>query len=186
MGTDLLLELTRRHLEPHRHYHTLERIAAMLHEGRRFPLDQEQTLAIWFHDALLDPTSDQNHRRSARLAASRLVDAGFEHDAVDRICRMVLDLRGSAPSSPQAAPVVDLDQMALAVPWPLFEHNTLLLRAEHDHLSDEQFMRQRLGWYERLLAREQLFFTAWGRTLEAAARHNMQRALAAADVTAKQ
>ena len=40
---DLLLELTRRYTEPHRHYHGLPHIAAMLAAGRTFPLDPVQS-----------------------------------------------------------------------------------------------------------------------------------------------
>ena len=94
----MLLDLTRRYQEPHRHYHTLEHIAAMLHEGRRFPLDEEQQMAVWFHDAVYEPGSPHNEQKSARLAAKWLVRSGWETDAVDRVCRIVLDTKAHVPT----------------------------------------------------------------------------------------
>lgn len=180
MPIDLLLDFTRRYQESHRHFHTLERIAAMLHEGRRFPLDEEQVMAIWFHDVVHDPDSDQNQMDSARLAARTLVDLGWEPEAANRVCRIVIDLRSHTPSSPQSMPVLDLALMSLAVPWPMFEANTQAIRAEHANLSDDDFAARRRAWFRHLLARERLFYTPWGQTLEATARKNLERATAAA------
>ncbi|HEB53089.1 MAG TPA: hypothetical protein ENI87_07540 [bacterium] len=177
MSSSLILDLTRRYQEPQRHYHTLEHIAAMLHEGRRFPLDEEQTMAVWFHDAVYDPTSDQNEQKSARLASKWLLKLGWDVPAVERVGRMVLDTRGHVPSTPQAAPVLDLDLMSLAVPWPQFEANTRLIRAEYAHVGDADFAAGRAAFFKKLLQRTRLFFTPWGETLEPAARSNLQRAL---------
>ena len=60
----LLLDLTRRYAEPHRHYHTLEHVAGMLYEGRAFPLDDGQVLAVWFHDAVYDARRSDNRSRA--------------------------------------------------------------------------------------------------------------------------
>ena len=172
----MLLDLTRRYQEPHRHYHTLEHIAAMLHEGRRFPLDEEQQIAICFHDAVYESGSPHNEQKSARLAAKWLVRSGWETDAVDRVCRIVLDTKAHAPTSPQSAPVLDLDLMTLAVPWPAFTANTAAIRAEFAHVPDDDFVAGRRAFFAELLRRDRLFFTDWGRTLEASARQNLERA----------
>ena len=179
MSTSLLLDLTRRHQEPHRHYHTLEHVAAMLHEGRRFPLDEVQTMAVWFHDAVYDPASDQNEQKSARLATRWLVREGWDVEAVELVGRIILATRAHRPTSPEAAPVVDLDLMSLAVPWPVFEANTRAIRAEHAHASDEAFAAGRRAFFTSMLRRERLFSTDWGKTLEATARQNLERALGA-------
>ncbi|MFK7739573.1 MAG: hypothetical protein AB8H80_04550 [Planctomycetota bacterium] len=178
MSSSLLLDLTRRYQEPWRHYHTLEHIAAMLHEGRRFPLDEEQTMAIWFHDAVYDPQSDQNEQKSARLASKWLAKLGWQVDAIERVGRMVLDTRGHMPSTPQADAVLDLDLMTLAVPWPVFEANTVAIRAEYAHVPDDDFAAGRRAFFARMLERPRLYFTEWGSTLESMARANLERAAA--------
>lgn len=178
MTTSLLLDLTKRYTEPHRHYHTLEHVAAMLHQGRSFPLDEEQTMAIWFHDAVYDPTSDQNEQKSARLASKWLAKSGWEVDAIERVGRMILDTRGHRPTTAQAEAVLDLDLMSLAVTWPAFEANTAAIRAEYAHVSDEDFASGRRQFFAKMLERDRLYFTPWGETLEEPARQNLRRAIA--------
>ncbi|MFT7534154.1 MAG: putative metal-dependent HD superfamily phosphohydrolase [Hyphomicrobiaceae bacterium] len=175
--TSLLLDLTHRYQESQRHYHTLEHVAAMLHQGRQFPLDDEQIMAIWFHDAVYDPASDQNEQKSARLASKWLAKCGWEVEAIERVGRMVLDTRGHMPSTLQAEPVLDLDLMSLAVSWPAFEMNTAAIRAEYCHVPDDDFAAGRRKFFTSMLERNRLFFTPWGATLEAAARANLRRAI---------
>lgn len=177
MTTALLLDLTRRYQEPQRHYHTLEHVAAMLHQGRQFPLNEEQVMAIWFHDAVYDPASDQNEQKSARLASKWLAKCGWEVEAIERVGRMVLDTRGHRPSSQQAEAVLDLDLMTLAVTWPAFEANTAAIRAEYAHVPDADFAAGRSKFFTGMLERERLFFTPWGQTLEEPARNNLRRAI---------
>lgn len=171
------MDLTRRYQEPQRHYHTLEHVAAMLHQGRQFPLDEEQVMAIWFHDAVYDPTSDQNEQKSARLASKWLVKCDWEVDAIERVGRMVLDTRGHWPSIPQSEAVLDLDLMTLAVEWPTFEANTAAIRAEYAHVEDADFAAGRSAIFAEMLQRDRLFFTPWGQTLEEPARNNLRRAI---------
>jgi len=172
------MDLTRRYLEPQRHYHTLEHVASMLHVGRQFPLDEEQIMAIWFHDAVYDPTSDQNEQKSARLASKWLVKAGWSVEAVERVGRMVLDTRGHVPSTVQSELVLDLDLMSLAVGWQAFQRNTEAIRREYAHVADEDFAAGRRGFFEGMMRRERLFYSEWGQaTLEAPARANLTRAI---------
>lgn len=178
MPTSLLLELTRRHQEPHRHYHTLPHIAAMLHAGRDFPLDDVQTMAVWFHDAIYDPRSRTNEEDSAELARDRLRGAGWAAGPIDRVCRIVLDTKGHQPSSPASAPVLDLDLMSLALPWPEFAANTAAIRREFAHVPDAEFTAGRRAFFTAMLQRPRLYFTPFGDALEAMARSNLQRAIA--------
>ena len=174
----MLMDLTRRYLEPQRHYHTLEHVASMLHVGRQFPLDDEQTMAIWFHDAVYDPQSDQNEQKSARLAQKWLAKAGWSVEAIERVGRMVLDTRGHVPSTPQSELVLDLDLMSLAVGPEAFARNTEAIRREYAHVPDEDFTAGRRGFFEGMMHRERLYYTEWGQqNLEAPARANLQRAI---------
>ncbi len=176
MMTDLLLELTHRYQEPHRHYHSLEHIAAMLHAGRTFPLDDEQTMAVWFHDAIYDARSKTNEEDSAALAGDRLRTAGWPLERIQRVQGIVLDTKRHLPKTPAAAAVLDLDLMSLALPWPEFARNTEAIRREYAHVPDADFAAGRRAFFATMLQRERLFFTAFGATLEAAARANLQRA----------
>jgi predicted metal-dependent HD superfamily phosphohydrolase len=176
MTTSLLLELTRRHQEPHRHYHSLEHIAGMLHAGRAFPLDDLQTMAVWFHDAIYDPHSRTNEEDSAELAGERLLAAGWERGRVEVVQRIVLDTKRHEPSLPESAPVLDLDLMSLALPWPEFTRNTENIRREYSHVPDAEFAAGRRAFFATMLLRERLFYTPFGQALEATARANLRRA----------
>jgi len=176
--TDLLLDLTRRYAEPHRHYHTLPHIAAMLHTGRVFPLDDAQTMAVWFHDAIYDATSKTNEADSAALADAQLTAAGWPRTEIERVGRIVLDTARHEPTSPDSAPVLDLDLMSLAAPWPEFEANTQAIRREYAHVADADFAAGRRAFFAAMLQRPRLFFTPFGAALEPLARANLQRAIA--------
>ena len=175
---DLLLELTRRYTEPHRHYHGLPHIAAMLAAGRTFPLDPVQTMAVWFHDAIYDARSKTNEADSAGLARERLTAAGWNAADVDAVAAIVLDTKLHVPTNARSAPVLDLDLMSLAAPWPEFAANTVAIRTEYAFVPDADFAAGRRAFFQTMLQRERLFFTPWGQALEPLARANLQRAVA--------
>ncbi|MCU0866042.1 MAG: metal-dependent phosphohydrolase [Planctomycetes bacterium] len=176
MTTALLLELTRLYQRPDRHYHSLEHVAAMLHAGREFPLDDVQTMAVWFHDAIYDPRSKSNEEDSAALAGTRLAAAGWPAAEIARVQRIVLDTKQHRPTAPGAEAVLDLDLMSLALPWPEFARNTERIRAEYAHVPDGDFAAGRRAFFATMLQRDRLFYTPFGHRLEPLARANLERA----------
>lgn len=178
MPTDLLLELTRRYTEPHRHYHGLPHIAWMLDEARGVALDDDQVLAIWFHDAVYEVGAADNEERSAALAVERLAAAGLPAERVQRIERVVLDTKDHVPRCEASKLVIDLDLASLALPRPQFEANGARIRREYAVVDDATFYAGRRAFMEAYLARERLYWTAWGAPLEARARENLRLDLA--------
>jgi predicted metal-dependent HD superfamily phosphohydrolase len=178
-GSELLLDLTRRYSEPHRHYHTLEHIARMLHLGRGQDLSPVQVMAIWFHDAIYDPRSDSNEADSAELAREMLPRAGFEAEETEAVARIVLDTAAHRPTREESAPVIDLDLSSLAVPWKEFEANRVAIHREYAWLSAPEYREGLRSFLTGYLARERIFWTAFGADLEGPARANLQRALTA-------
>jgi predicted metal-dependent HD superfamily phosphohydrolase len=176
MVASLLVELTRRYLEPHRHYHGVEHIAAMLHAGRDAALDDVQVMAIWFHDAIYDPRSKTNEAASAELARTRLVAEGWAPADAQRVHDIVLDTARHVPTVPGSALVLDLDLMSLAAPWPEFTRNTARIRAEYAHVGDDDFAAGRASFFAAMLQRESLYHTPFGARWEELARDNLRRA----------
>jgi len=176
---DLLIELTRRYAEPHRHYHTIEHIADMLHRGRALSLTDDQVLAIWFHDAVYDVGSTTNEADSARLAVERLTACGYPEAGIRAVERMVLDTKAHEPTTEGSAIVIDLDLRSLASPPDQFVANRENLRREASWLSDEEFEAASRGFAAGVLARERIFSTEWGAAFEAAARRNLATLLPA-------
>lgn len=177
MPEDLLFELTRRYCEPHRDYHDLRHIADMLVRGRELALDAVQVAAVWFHDAIYDPRSATNEADSAALAERSLAAIGWQPDAIASAAAIVRDTKGHVPSSPAAAPVLDLDLASLAAPWAEFTANTARIRFEYAHVPEADFVVGRRRFFAAMLQRERLFWTPWGQRLEATARANLVRAV---------
>jgi predicted metal-dependent HD superfamily phosphohydrolase len=175
----LLLDLTRRYCEPHRHYHTLEHIADMLFSGRDLALDDVQIYAIWYHDAIYDPHSVTNEEDSAVLATESLRSIGWDEARIERAARMVLDTKKHEPTIPGSADVMDLDLSSIAADWEVYERNRENIRREYAWIPEDEFAAGTREFLQKFLARERIFTTKWGEKLEAKARENMQRALAA-------
>lgn len=177
--TGLLLELTRRYTEPHRHYHGLPHIAWMLDQARELVLDDDQVLAIWFHDAVYDVPAYDNEERSAALAVERLTAAGLPEARVKKIERIVLDTKTHVPSIEASKLIMDLDLASLALARPEFVRNGARIRAEYAAIDDTTFYAGRRAFMEAFLARERIYWTDWGAALEGRARENLRLDLAA-------
>lgn len=174
---ELILDLSKRYCEPHRFYHTLGHIAYILMMGRDLELSDEQTLAIWFHDAIFEPRSSTNEIDSANLAVEILRASNYPEASVELVRRMVLDSEKHTPTIPESAKVIDLDLCPLAAESSLYDSNRENIRRENLWLSDAEFDENLGKFAESFLARERIFWTPWGEFLEAAARANLQRTL---------
>src|SRR5258708_12499884 len=78
-GADMIA----RYAEPHRHYHTIEHVRALL------PLVSgiDASLAVWFHDAIYDTARTDNEERSAELAAMALSELRVPSVPAEQIIR---------------------------------------------------------------------------------------------------
>ena len=177
MNECLLLDLTRRYCEPHRHYHTIEHIANMLHLGRDLDLTDDQVYAIWYHDAIYDSRSETNEEDSADVAVQALRSIGWNDPSIQVVRQIVLDTKSHEPTIPQSDIVIDLDMSSIAAPWPEYERNRENIRKEYDWVPDDEFIDGTREFLQTLLDRDRVFYTDWGAALEPRARENMRRAL---------
>lgn len=177
LSTSLLLELTRRYSEPHRSYHNLQHVAKMLQSGAPLGLGEEQVMAIWFHDVIYQPGSATNEEESAELAASHLADAGWQGKRTDVVKQIILDTKNHLPTLDESRLVIDLDLETLAGSWTDYQAVSGRVRAEFSHVNDEDWTKGRGAWLSLMLAKERLFWTAWGQPLEVEARANLTRDL---------
>ena len=109
-------ELISRYREPHRRYHTMAHIEDCLGQveaSTDLTTDQRALLeaAIWFHDAIYDPTRNDNEAESARLARERLAAGGAAGSFVDEVERLILLTAGHSvgPDDPLGARLVSID-----------------------------------------------------------------------------
>ncbi|MBP9891802.1 MAG: hypothetical protein KBG84_07830 [Planctomycetes bacterium] len=184
MPNSILLELTRRYLEPHRRYHTLAHVAHMLHgaheaavsEGKI--LSDEQIYAVWFHDAIYDPRSHDNEEQSAELAVRLLNAHGWDKARIETVRKIVLDTKHHEPHVDASKAVIDADLQTLALPWDGYNKIGRMIREEYAHVTDEQWKQGRSSFFQTWLDRPRIYYTPWGAKLEKQARENLARTIA--------
>jgi predicted metal-dependent HD superfamily phosphohydrolase len=164
--------------EPHRRYHDLAHLAAVLGI-----VDQLATaaadpaavrLAAWYHDVAYDPRRSDNEEVSAGRARIGLL--GLVDDAtLAEVERLVLLTAGHDPQPDDAngAVLCDADLAVLASPAPAYAGYASAVREEHGHLSDAEFTAGRIAVLEHLLALPALFRTPLAQQWTAPARANL-------------
>jgi predicted metal-dependent HD superfamily phosphohydrolase len=153
--------------EPHRHYHTLDHIAALLAllGGHAYGARDRDalTLAILFHDVVYDPARQDNEQASAALAARRLVHLGFAPDLVAKVARYILATRHDVPAGSiedtDLALLLDLDLSILAAAHEEYRAYAQAVRREYAFVPDLLYRPGRRRVLEGLLARERIYAT---------------------------
>ena len=148
--------------EPHRRYHGLAHLAAVLGligELAGAAADPDAVaLAAWYHDVAYDPERDDNEQVSAERARVGLRGLVPE-DRVDEVARLVLLTAGhdAAPGDANGAVLCDADLAVLAGPPDAYAAYASAIRTEYGHLSDPDFTAGRIAVLERLLALPRLY-----------------------------
>jgi predicted metal-dependent HD superfamily phosphohydrolase len=180
-------EMVRAYREPHRHYHTLDHVAALLalldrhtEAGR----DRDVlTLAIMFHDVVYDPMRQDNEEASASLASNRLRHLGFSEETVAKVARCILATRhrqdAAASGDADIALLLDLDLAILAAPPGEYRAYAQAVRREYAAIPDALYRPGRRRVLEGFLARERIYQTERLRALwEVPSRTNLAAEMA--------
>jgi predicted metal-dependent HD superfamily phosphohydrolase len=148
--------------EPHRRYHGLAHLAAVLglvgELGGAASDPDAVALAAWYHDVSYDPERADNEQVSAERARAGL--RGLVPEArVDEVARLVLLTAGhdAEPDDANGAVLCDADLAVLAGPPDAYAAYASAVRTEYAHLSDEEFTAGRIAVLERLLALPRLY-----------------------------
>ncbi len=148
--------------EPHRSYHDLRHLAAVLGlvDGLAGAAGDPAAvrLAAWYHDVVYDPQRNDNEAVSAGRAKAGL--RGLVPDErVAEVERLVLLTATHEPADDDAngAVLCDADLAVLAGPPDAYAGYASSVRAEYGHLSDAQFTAGRIAVLERLLELPRLY-----------------------------
>lgn len=182
----LLNQLVASYSEPHRRYHTLVHLRECLqHLDAARSLAQrpdEVELALWFHDAVYDPARHDNEERSAQWARASLLAAGASAETADRVHAMVLATRHDGNAQPHDADtrlLLDIDLASLGAAAARFDEDNRAIRSEYAHVPEDDYRAGRRRVLQGFLDRPRIYLTdAFHGALDAAARGNLQRALA--------
>ena len=177
-------DLVSRWTQPHRHYHDLAHLSAVLSviEGyAHWATDLSAVrLAAWFHDAIYQPRRDDNEEASAALARSVLGRLKVPADRVNEVCRLVLLTKHHQPrpGDRNGELLCDADLAILASEPEDYRHYAHRIRMEYAHVSDGAFRAARVGVLRRLLAMPSIYrIPALHEVWEAKARQNLRREL---------
>ncbi|WP_167454706.1 HD domain-containing protein [Micromonospora arborensis] len=181
-------QLLTRWREPHRHYHTVAHLTAVLdvvdqHAELADRVDVVR-LAAWWHDAVYDPRAagDANERDSAALADSVLTGLGVPAPTVAEVRRLVLLTAGHevAPGDTDGALLCDADLAVLATSPAAYERYAAAVRREYAHVPEPAFRAGRAAVLTGLLTLPALFrLPPLASRWEVPARDNVRRELAA-------
>ncbi|GAA3488793.1 hypothetical protein [Streptomyces cremeus] len=171
--------------EPHRAYHTLAHLAAVLGHLDTLadhPADPHLVrLAAWFHDAVYHPERDTNEDRSARLAERALPELGIGEKETAEVARLVrlTVTHDPEPDDTNGEALCDADLAVLAASPEDYAAYAAAVRTEYGFVPDPDFRTGRAAVLTQLLALPRLFRTPYGaRHWEDAARHNLSTELA--------
>ncbi len=178
-------DLVRRYSEPHRRYHTVEHLAAMLVVIDDLAADAEDLDAVryaaFFHDAVYAMDGGDNEEASARLAETTLPALGVDAATVAEVARLVRLTGGHhpEPDDRNGAVLCDADLAILAADESAYAAYTAAVRAEYAHVPDELFRAGRAAVLAALAEQPRLFRTpAACDRYESVARANLAAELA--------
>lgn len=152
-------ELVHRWREPHRRYHTVDHLIAMLDIIEPYAPAPEVVLAAWFHDAIYFPRRADNEEASAALAGKMLSSVGFAPTGIAEVRRLVLLTRthDPAPEDANGALLCDADLAILASPVEAYAAYVFAVRQEYAHVPDAAFAAGRADVLRKILEMPRIF-----------------------------
>jgi predicted metal-dependent HD superfamily phosphohydrolase len=192
-----LADLLDRYSKPHRRYHDVDHVLAVLgrlrhrrsaaagpapgvpEDGHRAMLPAE--LAAFLHGAVYDPRASDNEAASAQYAGGVLRELGAPEPLIGRAQQLIaVTATHEVPAAdPAAALFVEADLCVLARPAAAYDAYVAAVRAEYAHVDEDSWRIGRAAVLGRLLDRPALFVLPGADREEAQARANVARELEA-------
>ena len=185
---ELFDDLCRRYSEPHRRYHTVRHLHAVVTDviaHRDLCTDPQATvLAAFFHDAGYAIGAPDNEAASADLARSAMASVGFEDQACERVAQLVVatadhHLPAEAALQEDAAVLIDADLAVLAGDPDDYRRYVERVRVEYAEIPDDLWREGRAAVLESFLGRDRIYYSKASEEREVAARRNLSEELSA-------
>lgn len=197
LNLQTIANLSTLYTQPHRHYHNLEHInkcLAELENIKNIGLSSNSyffeglTEAIWFHDAIYNPFSKFNEEESAALYRNYV--KSLYNSITDQellVSRAILSTKShhlfrniniSCESELFIGILLDIDLSSLGKDYDEFCVNGENIRKEFYFVPEETFYKNRIKFFENMLARERIYYTPFFfEKYEISARHNIKMSL---------
>ncbi len=152
-----------RYREPHRHYHDVRHLLWVVRHvealGRATTDLDAVVAAAFFHDAIYDPTADDNEPASGRLAASALTELGWHARRVEVVDAMIVatarhDLDGAGADE---AVLFAADLAVLAAGPAGYSDYVRKVRREYAHVGDAEWVIGRSTVLRSFLERDAIY-----------------------------
>lgn len=169
--------------EQGRCYHTTEHISACLRHldrcQRAVDSLRRVEIALWFHDAIYEPLSSDNEKRSADWAMSFLEDNGAPDDDVAGVRRLVMATEHSAPASTKDEQIlVDIDLSILGSTPSTYDVFERAVRQEYRLVPWLIYRKRRAAVLRGFLARPSIYTSGcFSEAVERQARDNLADAI---------
>ncbi len=172
--------ITSGYCEAHRYYHSQRHILYCMKQLARVEdgLNDRSavTLAIWFHDLVLDPSARDNEHKSM-LLFQKLAENQLPDELVEKVSSLIMSTRHiDAPGNDDESFVQDIDISSMGADWDSFVRDVDDLKKEDAHLSEQQFIDGKRRFYHMMLDREKIYNSGYFFThCEQTARANIRR-----------
>lgn len=178
-------DIVMRYGEPQRAYHTLNHIKQLLvqFENIKHHLAEPHiiALALYYHDAIYDPTRSDNELQSAELATDAL-SSYLSPEQCQQIHALIMmtanhqiDVLIDSEKYNDAAYLLDMDLSILGAPWPTYRQYAKAIRQEYKHVADDDYRDGRTAVLQGLLVHPKLYLTDhYYNQLETQARANIK------------
>jgi len=159
-------DLIRAYSEPHRTYHNLSHIIALLRhaEAERARIERPEVVkfAIWFHDVIYDTRSKTNEERSAQWARGAMEKMGIDHQLITMVEQCILATQQhqvNVANIPDLPLFLDIDLSILGTPSAIYRHYGQGIRSEYGWVPSADYRAGRSEILRQFIDRPTLFFT---------------------------
>lgn len=170
--------------EPHRTYHNLTHIYSLLQLSQQFEIVNRLAFewAIWYHDAIYNPSFSDNEVQSAKLFKAHFYDSKIAKNFTNEenkksINDIILSTAGHFPKRehPDILLFLDMDLAILASDWAVYQQYAAAIRQEYSIYADDLYFAGRAKVLQAFLNRKRIYFTPFFEPFEAKARENIKR-----------
>jgi predicted metal-dependent HD superfamily phosphohydrolase len=170
----MLDDLLTRHTEPQRFYHNLVHLDNLL---QLLPAQPHLEFAVWFHDAIYDPTRTDNEAQSALLAEQSLRRLGVAPEVLKAVTAIIRATENHQSDDPDTALLLDADLSILGAEPETYHCYAQAIRQEYAWLPEPLFLKRRAAVLQKFLSRRRIYQTEAFARLEQPARENLLREL---------
>lgn len=169
--------------QKHRAYHNVNHLEQCLTEfdeiRKLLTSPDEVEMAIWFHDAIYDPTSHSNEADSAAWAVKELQNHGIDEERTSKINAFILATKHDGiPGDSDTQFLLDIDLSILGSEYERYQEYEKSIHEEYKWVSEDVFRKKRAEILQTFLDREWIYYTEiFKEKYESRARVNLANAI---------